>query len=294
MKRVGVTCKRCGRSFDTYQSSAFCSKECWYESIRGSKRGKYNQARVTAMAQAKRCSMSSRRQPAEQAIEAVLNYGYITNISELARKLFPLKRDLVVDCLQRNEKLQRLHESLPRYPLSIQRLQPSQVEELNLALEDGMPRKSILELGARFGISEYGILSFYSLKGFKPAPYIRGTSCRDTVPEVIFEGLLNELGLQYAKQVVMPGEGRNYFVIDFVVEGLLAVEVQGDYWHGNPAIYRTEDLNSIQLNNMSRDIIKLQRMKEDYSAVAQVWEKELHENSSAVKKLIQEKLELCK
>lgn len=52
-----------------------------------------------------------------------------------------------------------------------------------------------------------------------------------TLPERQCEELLKELGLSYDSQYRLPGYAEYAPVLDFLVEGVLGIEVQGTYWH---------------------------------------------------------------
>lgn len=54
---------------------------------------------------------------------------------------------------------------------------------------------------------------------------------------------LNEIGITYTKQFTIKTSRRNRKVYDFLVDELKTIiEVNGDYWHANPKIYKEGDI----------------------------------------------------
>jgi len=106
----------------------------------------------------------------------------------------------------------------------------------------------------------------------------------DTIPEKIIESLLLKLNIKYIKK-----ENIGYYNCDFVVNNLI-IEVQGDYWHGNPKFYKTFD--KIQQKNITRDKRKLSFLKSKNYDVIYLWEYDLKHNiiecEEKIKKIIYE------
>lgn len=72
---------------------------------------------------------------------------------------------------------------------------------------------------------------------------------------------------------------------DFLI-GSNIIEVNGDYWHGNPFVYPIEKLNEIQLRHMRRDIVKYELYSKNNYKFLVIWEKEINENFEKVKQRI--------
>jgi G:T-mismatch repair DNA endonuclease (very short patch repair protein) len=64
----------------------------------------------------------------------------------------------------------------------------------------------------------------------------------DTLPERQCEALLKELGLSYDSQYQLDGYAEHAPILDFLVEGVLGVEVQGAFWHTKKSRVR-KDVN---------------------------------------------------
>jgi len=92
----------------------------------------------------------------------------------------------------------------------------------------------------------------------------------DTLPEKIAEKLLIKLCLTYQKKINI-----GYYNCDFVVNDTI-LEVQGDYWHGNPEFYNSFD--SIQEKNINRDRRKLNYLQSKGFKIIYLWENDLKKN----------------
>lgn len=93
-----------------------------------------------------------------------------------------------------------------------------------------------------------------------------------TWPEMEFERLLNELGVPYRTQEVVGGK-----IFDFYIPSAnLLVEIDGDYWHGNPKIYKRP--NKMQNTNKKNDRKKTLIAENEGYKISRVWESDLKEN----------------
>ena len=72
--------------------------------------------------------------------------------------------------------------------------------------------------------------------------------------------------------------GYNQYDFGFKDSRLL-VEIQGDYWHGNPSIYKESHLNHIQQHKRERDEIKKEfAISRDFK-IYYIWESEIYDGS---------------
>ena len=66
---------------------------------------------------------------------------------------------------------------------------------------------------------------------------------------------------------------------DFYLKDLnLLIEVQGDYWHANPDVYRNTELTEVQKSNVQRDVDKKKVALENSYKIVYLWEKDIKEN----------------
>jgi very-short-patch-repair endonuclease len=74
---------------------------------------------------------------------------------------------------------------------------------------------------------------------------------KETKPERLFREILEEKKIKFE-----PQKEVGKYVCDFLLDGKKIIEINGDYWHGNPKKYKEENLNKIQKNNINRDVNK--------------------------------------
>lgn len=88
--------------------------------------------------------------------------------------------------------------------------------------------------------------------------------------------ILIEIDIQYDEQKRI-----GYYVCDFVI-GKTIIEVQGDYWHGNPRIYESNKLNFTQRKNIQRDKAKFTYLTNKGYNVICIWEYDIHNNMKKI------------
>ncbi|MBW3545403.1 MAG: DUF559 domain-containing protein [Bacteroidetes bacterium] len=100
---------------------------------------------------------------------------------------------------------------------------------------------------------------------------------KETKPERNFRDVLNEVNIPFKAQHNVKG-----FLFDFYIpdENLL-IEVDGDYWHGNPEKF--PDPSSMQRKNRRRDRLKTKVAREQGYRVVRFWESDINANPSDVK-----------
>lgn len=107
---------------------------------------------------------------------------------------------------------------------------------------------------------------------------------QQTIPEKKVEHWLQEHNVDYDYSPIM-GFKECCFQYDFIIHGKrILIEVQGDYWHGNPNIYDEngndgkKKLNSIQKAKIERDNLKATFAKEKNFKLIYIWEEEINKN----------------
>lgn len=107
---------------------------------------------------------------------------------------------------------------------------------------------------------------------------------KDTKIEIIIKRSLDKMNILYIKNYK---QGR--FIFDFYLpDNNFIIECQGDYWHGNPKIYKT--LNEIQIKNKIRDKNKIEYLKKNKINSLFLWENEIYKNKEILEKIILEKI----
>lgn len=117
-----------------------------------------------------------------------------------------------------------------------------------------------------------------------------GKSFRETIPEKIIKSILIDFKINF-KQNKHFGN-YNY---DFYIENKnILIEVQGDYWHGNPKFFgngaKKRKLNERQLFKKNRDVEKATYAKNINMKVIYFWEYDIKNNIEKIKKIIKNKI----
>lgn len=99
--------------------------------------------------------------------------------------------------------------------------------------------------------------------------------------EVVVENWLVEHNVDFEYSPIMGSNGKIY-QYDFIVhKKRILIEVQGDYWHGNPNLFNEigdnekRKLNDIQKKNIKRDCCKLKFANEHNFEVIYIWEEDI-------------------
>lgn len=100
-----------------------------------------------------------------------------------------------------------------------------------------------------------------------------------TSPERQFKKLLKELKVEFEVQKIV-----NNKIFDFYIPSAnLLVEIDGDYWHANPDVIKSENINRMQSRNMRNDKYKDNLAAGMGYGLERVWENDLKKNYSSVK-----------
>lgn len=109
------------------------------------------------------------------------------------------------------------------------------------------------------------------------------TTFSNTKIETVISDSLNKLNISYRSQYWV---GRKSF--DFKIEPNVLIEVNGDFWHGNPMIYREDDIiphpfKSVKAKDLwLKDDNKRKIAEEKGYKVVYFWENELKENKDNI------------
>jgi len=110
--------------------------------------------------------------------------------------------------------------------------------------------------------------------------------------------LLQAAGISYSQQFSILNENdeddRKRFVFDFLLpDKKTIIEVNGDYWHANPLIYREDDMISHPGGKVKvKDIWERDKRKIDYATkigynVIVIWEYDINHNQVKMKEIIE-------
>lgn len=132
-------------------------------------------------------------------------------------------------------------------------------------------------------INKYGIPSEEERRIMleKNAKKLRG---KMTAPEKKMEVLLKEMGIAHDTQKVLGD-----FIYDFYIpEHRLLIEVDGDYFHGNPSKYANDELNHLQKKNKRNDLLKNMTAKGTRHELLRFWECDINDDMQKIRETILE------
>lgn len=97
----------------------------------------------------------------------------------------------------------------------------------------------------------------------------------DTKIEVKIQGFLEELGIEYIKHYYVKEIKEKYRCDIFIPSSKLVLEMDGDFWHGNPYIYSKKQLSEKQKDQKIRDKLRTDQMIQKGFKVIRLWEKDI-------------------
>ena len=111
--------------------------------------------------------------------------------------------------------------------------------------------------------------------------------------EIFIKDILISLNIEFEEQVyvyyINEKNQKRYFIADFII-GNKIIEVNGDYWHGNPRIFNNESLDSRQREKVKKDIYKKSKLEELGFSVHYIWEYDINNNKDLVIEYIKQKI----
>lgn len=98
-------------------------------------------------------------------------------------------------------------------------------------------------------------------------------------PENIIAGILDDLHIPYERQVAMRGRNGCYTAVyDFMLQGNIAIEVNGTFYHSDPRFYPNGPIHAIQKRNLSKWLNKVQLTEVAGITLVEVWEYDIKNN----------------
>lgn len=100
-----------------------------------------------------------------------------------------------------------------------------------------------------------------------------------TAPERKFYKMIKSMEIEVEQQKIL-----NDVIYDFYLpKHNVLVEIDGDYYHGNPEVYQEGELNGMQLKNKKNDLYKDNLAKGLGYTLERVWEKDINKRFGEVK-----------
>ena len=104
--------------------------------------------------------------------------------------------------------------------------------------------------------------------------------------EFTFADILTTLNIEFVHQYHVDG-----FDYDFYLPSKnLLIEIDGDYWHGNPDVYTEAVLNNMQRKNRGKDKLKTKHAADRNFKLARYWEHDINNDRLSVVRTL---IDLC-
>jgi G:T-mismatch repair DNA endonuclease (very short patch repair protein) len=286
-------CLICGKETDC---NKYCSRNCYYESKRGIKRPdfgkKISEIMIKKNESYKNTVRSKNISKARQfpslteeewkyIKEKKTQYFYVTNFT-----IFLSHCDINRP-LNKSQKLEIrdfLNKDKSRYPkvcpLKIQKWDISKMDSFLKDLKNLTSRKIILEkyslsLKELFNfVKRYNLDNIYNINEHK----------KRTLPEQFIFSFLTEEDIIFRNEKYI---NNMKWRVDFLLKRDIIIEVQGDYWHGNPRIYNESILNKVQKINIDNDKHKAEWILAKGYTLFHIWEMDIYNNFEKIKGIIQ-------
>ena len=104
--------------------------------------------------------------------------------------------------------------------------------------------------------------------------------------EIRISNLLTELNIEYEPQLYLKLNNRKRYFYDlYLVKYNLLIEINGNYWHGNPDIYKGDDLIHYGFGDIyAKDLWEKDRLKTEYAIsknynIITIWENFISNNT---------------
>lgn len=103
--------------------------------------------------------------------------------------------------------------------------------------------------------------------------------------EIIVKQWLDSHNINYEYQHHLDDK---YFPDFYFPDFKMVIEVQGDYWHGNPKVYKPEDLNDCQVDHIKRDRRKMGYYKSRGIKCYELWGIDIKDDIESLMRTIKE------
>lgn len=104
------------------------------------------------------------------------------------------------------------------------------------------------------------------------------------------ENWLKDNNIEYSYSCILNGKDGDNYQYDFIIHNKkILIEVNGTYWHADPRVYSTKNLNALQLSKIKRDKIKKEVAKLYGFTLLYIWEMDINNNDfSSLKGILNE------
>lgn len=298
-------CLICGDSYETKnKKSKYCSRECQYESYRKPKSNRIEKTCLNcgcnfkvkeydiSLGRGKYCSRLCKDNHQKKIYVGENNPMFGKKHSQETLKL---KSEITKQLWSDENYRQKIKDGVKNY-VEINGHHPGTDESSQRKRKNTMIKRYGIEhnwIGVygerkcdKTTIEKYGKSSIEMLIEYE----IRYGS--ETDIEKIFKNYLDELGIPYQFKFRIYNESKKpfwYREYDFLIlESNILIEVDGDYWHGNPNTFKV--LNECQIETKNKDKIK-QKFAEDMGfEVIRFWGSDVKNDPNLVKEILFSKI----
>ncbi len=294
-------CKHCEASFEHPSTKrVYCSNECYHQSRIGQKQSEgciekrrqsmvgktYGEQRRKNIGLSRQINLSEeKQQELRYYLEAGMPDGYVASKVDISERvyrrykklLYPagilwqikwLENDVELSVVQEVVRLTKLKYRYKRIA-SLVGLGIKTVKLILTALNKKDPEVKVYS---------YDETSWSERK--------------ESGPERTVREYLESKQIGYRQEVQMEPGSKWFF--DFHITGTnLLVEVQGDYWHCNPTLYKSP-INEYQRWAQRRDFAKKDYAKKIGYSVLPIWENDLETNKDHVFSILERTINKCK
>lgn len=100
------------------------------------------------------------------------------------------------------------------------------------------------------------------------------------------KNFLDKLGVEYIYQFEAKDIGRFY---DFYIKSHnVIIEIDGDFWHGNPDLFKQDELKNHQIRAQRIDELKNKWALLHGIPLIRIWERDIRKNPSDVMRMLKE------
>lgn len=96
------------------------------------------------------------------------------------------------------------------------------------------------------------------------------------------------LGIEFDTQYYI--KDIHHYCDVFIPSKNIIIEFQGDYWHGNPKKYSSDELSEFQIDKVKKDNILRNYCIDNNIHLIEIWESDYDEDYSGIKMLLEEQL----
>ena len=97
---------------------------------------------------------------------------------------------------------------------------------------------------------------------------------KDSKPEKKVQSFLKQIGIKFLTHKYI-GIEHAYQCDIFIPSMNLVIEIDGDYWHGNPKLYSNKDLTERIIKGRKIDYVRTKELKKKGFKVLRLWESDI-------------------